>query len=184
MLSEARREQLREAGRKGGKARAAQPSFGEHQRRAGKRSAEVNDMAALGHLGAQAYIRKYGYMQFFWLNRNYRLARPSRLERVMIEILDGLKAQYEREAMVLGEHIPLAVDFYLPDCNDAVIEVLGRVHFDPRFDHPNRVETRRGLDLHRIRKLERAGFRVLEIEWTELANPARVALKVAGFLVG
>jgi len=184
MLTEARREQLRAAGRKGGRVRAAQPGFIEHQRRAGKRSAEVNDMAALGHLGAQAFIRKYGYIKFFQLNRNYRLARPSSLERTMMAILDGLKVEYQREALVMGEHIPLAVDFYLPDCNDSVIEVLGRVHFDQRFDHPNRVETRRGLDLHRIRKLERAGFRVLEIDYTELVNPARVALKVAGFLVG
>lgn len=139
-------------------------------------------MAALGHLGAIAFIRKYGYMRFFYLNRNYRLGKPSRLEQTMIEILDSLKVSYEREAMVLGDNIPMAVDFYLPDCNDAVIEVLGRIHFDPRFDHPNRVETRRGLDLHRVRRLEWAGFRVLEVEYTELSRPERVATKIAGFL--
>lgn len=97
--------------------------------------------------------------------------------------MDRLGYQYEREAMVLGKDIPVSVDFYLADANDAVIEVLGRVHFDPRFDHPNKFETRRGLDLHRIRRLERAGFRVLEVDYRELANMDRVAVKVAGFLI-
>jgi very-short-patch-repair endonuclease len=183
MITEARREQIREWGRRGGKARAAMPDFREHQRRAGKRSAEVNDMAALGSLGARAFIRKYGYVRFFRFWRAWRLENPSSYERQMMAILDRLGYQYEREAMVLGEAIPLAVDFYLADANDAVIEVLGRVHFDPRFDHPNKIDTRRGLDLHRIRRLERAGFRVLEIDYTELSNVNRVAVKVAGFLI-
>jgi len=45
-------QERREACRRGGKARAALPDFQEHQRAAGKRSAVVNDMAALGHRGA------------------------------------------------------------------------------------------------------------------------------------
>lgn len=177
------REWYQEIGRRGGKARAAMPDFREHQSRAGKRSAEVNDMAALGSLGAKAYIRKYGYISFFRLARAWRLANPSRPERTMMAILERMGVEYEREAMVLGEQIPVAVDFYLPDCNDSVIEVLGRVHFHPQFDHPNYPETRRGNDLHRIRRLERAGFRVLEVDYRELANEVSAAVKVAGFLL-
>jgi very-short-patch-repair endonuclease len=177
-ISEARREQLREAGRRGGKARAAMADFRQHQS-----NAEVNDMAALGSLGAKSFIRKYGYCKFFNLARAWRLAHPSRPERAIMAILDRLGVRYEREAMVLGEDVPTSVDFYLPDCNDSVIEVLGRVHFDPRFDHPNKPETRRGMDLHRVRKLERAGFRVLEIDWRELERENTVAVKVAGFLL-
>jgi hypothetical protein len=183
MISEARREQLRAAGRLGGKARAAQPDFREHQSRAGKRSAEVNDMAALGAKGAKAFIRKYGYIKFFRFWRDWKLANPSRHERQVMAILDRLGYSYEREAMVLGERIPVAVDFYIAEANDAVIEVNGRVHYDPLFDHPNYPETRRGNDLHRIRKLERAGFRVLEIDYRALANEASAAVKVAGFLL-
>lgn len=184
MISEARREQLREWGRRGGKARAAMPGFTEHQRQAGKRSAEVNDMAALGSRGAQAFIRKYGYVRFFNFWRVWKLANPSRYERQVAAILDRLGYAYEREAMVLGEQIPLAVDFYLPDCNDSVIEVAGEVHFDARFDHPNKPETRRGLDLHRIRKLERAGFRVLELDYRALVRERVVVEKLVYFLMG
>lgn len=178
------REWYQEIGKRGGKARAQMADFQQHQSNAGKRSAEVNDMAALGSLGAKAFIRKYGYIKFFQFWRNWKLANPSRPERQMMDILNRLGYQYQREAMVLGEVIPVAVDFYIADANDAVIEVNGRVHYDPMFDHPNYPETRRGNDLHRIRKLERAGFRVLEVDHLELANEGRVALKVAGFLMG
>lgn len=178
------REWYQQIGRAGGQARAAMPDFRQHQSNAGKRSAEVNDMAALGSLGAKAYIRKYGYIKFFHLWRNWKLQNPSRHERQMSCILDQLGYEYEREAMVLGERIPVAVDFYIADANDAVIEVNGRVHYDPLFDHPNYPNTRRGNDLERIRRLERAGFRVLEIDYRALVNEASVAVKVAGFLLG
>jgi hypothetical protein len=140
-------------------------------------------MAALGSLGAKAFIRKYGYIKFFRFWRRWKLEHPSRHERQMAAILDRLRCSYEREAMVLGKEIPVAVDFYIADANDAVIEVNGRVHYDRRFDHPRYEETRRGNDLHRIRRLERAGLRVLEIDYRELANERAVMIKVAGFLI-
>lgn len=176
------REWYQEIGRRGGQARAAMPDFAEHCSNAGKRSAEVNDMSALGSKGARAYIRKYGYISFFRLWRAWKLNNPSSHERQVAAILGRLKVSYEREAQVLGDNVPVAVDFYLPDAGDAVIEVNGRVHYDPAFDHPNRLETRRGNDLHRIRRLERAGFRVLEIDYRALANERAVELKIAGFL--
>lgn len=179
------REWYQYIGRKGGKARAQMTDFKEHQRHAGRRSAEVNDMSALGRKGARAFIKKYGYIRFFHFWRSWKLANPSRHERQIAAILDDLGWQYEREALVLGERAPLAVDFYVPDANDAIIEVNGRVHYDPAFDHPNRSETRRQLDLHRIRRLEKAGFRVLELDYRFLTqkNKPLVAGKVAGFLI-
>ena len=176
------REWYQEIGRRGGKARAQMDDFREHCSNAGKRSAEVNDMSALGSKGARAFIRKYGYITFFRMWRRWKLDNPSSHERQVVAILDRLGQVYEREAQVLGDNVPLAVDFYLPDAGDAVIEVNGRVHYDPTFDHPNRIETRRGNDLHRIRRLERAGFRVLEIDYRELAYERVVELKIAGFL--
>lgn len=176
-------EYYRHIGRKGGKARAAMPDFIEHQRAAGRRSAQVNDMSALGSKGARAYIRKYGYIKFFHFWRTWKLANPSAHERQIMRILNQLNYTYRREAMVLGNNIPLAVDFYIPDANDAIIEVNGRVHYDPHFDHPNRPHTRRQTDLHRIRRLERSGFRVLEIDYRALANTVLVAGKIAGFLI-
>lgn len=178
------REWYQEMGRRGGKARAAMPDFRQHQSNAGKASAAKNDMAALGHLGAKAFIRKYGYIKFFHFWRNWRLSNPSGHERAVAAILDEFGYPYQREAMVLGDDIPLAVDFYLADCNDSIIEVYGRVHYDPRFDHPNYVDTRAGLDARRVQKLERAGFRVLEIDYRELKHLLTVRGKIIMFLLG
>lgn len=159
-------------GRRGGQARAAMPGFKAHQSRAGQRSAQVNDMSALGRRGARETLRKYGYIFLFKKCRAWRLANPSRHEQQVMAILNELDCAYEREAQVLGQNIPLAVDFYLPDHNDAIIEVYGHIHYDPRFDHPNRTQTRRALDAHRCRRLEQAGFRVLVVPAATLAGAA------------
>lgn len=181
-ISEERRAYLREIGRRGGQARAKMDSFKQHQSNAGKASATVNDMAALGSRGAKAYIRKYGYMRFFYLARAWRLAHPSRPEQAVAAILDNLGFPYERESLVMGDNIPCSVDFYLPDANDAIIEVYGRVHYDPLFDHPNYLTTRAQTDAHRLHKIERAGYRILEIDYRELAYPATLRGKIAMFL--
>lgn len=171
-------------GRKGGRARAQMPDFNKHQQRAGRRSAQVNDMAELGRRGARSFIRKYGYIKFFHFWRNWKLSNPSAHEQLVMDILASLGYRYQREAMVLGSNVPLAVDFYLPDANDSIIEVNGRVHYDPLFDHPHKPETRRQLDHLRLRRLERSGFRVLEIDYRLAASNQRVLLagKIAGFL--
>ena len=178
------RERFREMGRRGGKARAAMPGFVEHQRHAGRRSAEVNDMSALGRLGARAFIEKYGYPRLYHLCRHWRIDHPSRHERAVMRILDGLEIGYEREAEVLGENKFISVDFYLPDTR-RVIEVYGRVHFDPLFDHPRHVETRRACDSRRVHRLETAGFPVLVVDYRDLeASAALVQTRIAKFARG
>lgn len=176
------REYYQAIGRKGGQARAAQASFQAHQSHAGRRSAAVNDMAALGSRGAKAFIRKYGYLRFFHFWRAWKLANPSSHERQVAALLDELGYTYQREALVLGDDIPLAVDFYLPDCNDAIIEVYGRVHYDPLFDHPNYPTTRAQNDAHRLHRLERAGYRILVIDHQELHHLPTVTAKIVMFL--
>ena len=183
MITEERREQLREWGRRGGRARAQMACFAEHQRRAGKRSAEVNDMAALGRRGARAFLAKYGYVRLFKMMRKYRLSHPSPNELQMMELLDSLGVTYEREAEVLGEEALVSVDFYLPD-QARVIEVQGQVHFDPMFDHPNKPQTRRELDALRRARIEKAGFKVLEVDYRLLSEPARARYRVIEFLEG
>jgi hypothetical protein len=169
----ATREQLQEWGRRGGKARAAMPDFVEHQRRAGRRSAEVNDMAALGHRGAMAFIRKYGYVRLFELARKWRLRNPSRHERRVMAILEDLGVQYEREARVLGERELVSVDFYLPG-RGKIVEVNGRVHYDPAFDHPNYPGTRARKEAERLSQLREA-FEVLVLDYREMADaPSRI----------
>lgn len=180
-ISEERREFLREIGRKGGKARAQMPDFQEHQRHAGRRSAEVNDMAALGHRGAIAYIHKYGYARLFRLARSWRLENPSSHERQVMAILDEQGVTYEREAEILGENAYVSVDFYLPDLAK-VIEVNGKIHYDPLFDHPNYPNTRKAKDQERLRKLEKAGFQVLVIDHRDLKDQPAVRKCIEQFL--
>jgi very-short-patch-repair endonuclease len=168
-------------GKRGGQARAAMPSFKAHQRVAGKARAEAGDMAEIGRKGAQVTLRRYGYAFLFARLRAFRLANPSRLERQVAAILDYLNYPYEREVQVIEAEYIL-VDFYLPECNDAVIEVNGRVHTDPYFRRdPER--DRRILDARRRRKLERAGFRVLEIDYRELVSEFDARLKIINFLL-
>jgi len=173
MTAEERRAKLAEAGRKGGKARAALPDFLAHQRAAGKRSAQVNDMAALGHRGAVAYARKYGYARLFHLCRRYPLDHPSQPEQTVMAILDGLGVVYEREAQVLGESCFIAVDFALP--GQRAIEVNGRVHYHPLFDHPSYPGTRAENERRRLEKLQKAGWSVLVLDYRDLAGDGETA---------
>ena len=178
----ATREQLQEWGRRGGKKRAQMPDFVEHQRRAGRRSAEVNDMAALGHRGAMAFIHKYGYPALFRKARKWRLENPSRHERRVMGILDGLGVQYEREARVLGEDELVSVDFYLPG-RGQVIEVNGKVHYDPLFDHPNYPGTRARKEAERLRRLEKE-FEVLVLDYREMEEARSRVLEFVGEVAG
>jgi hypothetical protein len=181
MTAEERRAKLAEAGRKGGRARAALPDFQEHQRAAGKASAAVNDMAALGHRGAVAYARKYGYARLFHLCRRYRLDHPSEPERVVMAILDGLGVVYEREALPLGEDAFIAVDFALS--GQRAIEVNGKVHYDPLFDHPGYPGTRAENERRRLEKLQRAGWQVLTLDYRHLAGDGETAKQqIASFV--
>jgi very-short-patch-repair endonuclease len=168
-------------GRQGGKARAAQPDFAEHQRRAGRRSAQVNDMSALGHRGAMAYIQKYGYARLYRLARAWRLGHPSRHEQAVMALLDSLGLAYEREAEVLGENAFVSVDFFLPGLAKA-IEVNGKVHFDPLFDDPRYPQTRQANDAERLRCLQAAGFEIMVIDYRDLADADAVRRQVAEFV--
>jgi len=175
-------EQRREAGRKGGKARAALPDFLAHQSHAGKRSAQVNDMAALGHKGAIAYARKYGYARLFHLCRRYRLDHPSEPEQAVMVILDSLSVAYEREALPLGENTFIAVDFALVGQRKA-IEVNGKVHYDPLFDHPSYPGTRAENERRRLERLQKAGWAVLVLDWRDLPGPDGVVRQqIASFV--
>jgi very-short-patch-repair endonuclease len=182
-LTAEQRERYRQAGRLGGLARAQMPGFREHQRRAGKRCAELNDMAALGHRGAKVFIERYGYPRLWRLARAWRLEHPSRHERQVMAILDGWGLSYQREVELLGVEAYVSVDFLV--AGTYVIEVNGKCHYDPAFDHPNYPNTRAAGDRERVRKLRRAGYQVLVIDYRDLAKMADLAVvrqRIAEFL--
>ena len=159
-------EQRREWGRLGGKKRAEQFTH-ESQSAAGRRSAEVNDMAALGHKGAQAFIAKYGYGKLYHLCREYRLRHPSAHEQQVMDVLCTIGLEpgrdYEREF----EAEPfLSVDFAIPGLMKA-IEVNGKVHYDPAFDDARRPGTREANDVAKIAKLGALGWEVLVLDYRQ-----------------
>ena len=168
-------------GKRGGQARAAMPGFKAHQQAAGKARASAGDMAEIGRKGAAVTRRRYGPDFLLNILKAHRLANPSSHEIQVAAILDYLNYPYEREVRVIETEFFL-VDFYLPECNDAVIEVNGRVHFAPFFRRDPE-QDRRILDARRRRKLERAGFRVLEIDYRELACDLDARLKIINFLL-
>ncbi len=170
------RERYREMGRRGGRKRAQMPDFREHQRIAGKRCAELNDMAALGHKGAMVYIERHGYPSLWRLARAWRIGHPSCHERQIMAILEALGVPYEREVEISGLGPFISVDFLI--AGDHVVEVNGRCHYDPRFDHPNRPNTRAASDRERVRKLRKAGYQVLVVDYTDLAKQADLAIVV------
>ncbi len=174
------REIRREAGRKGGQARAKQFTR-EYQSAAGKRSAEVNDMAALGHKGAMAMIQKHGYGKLYRLCRDWRLRHPSSHEQQVMDILCTLGLEpgrdYDREYEVAKF---LSVDFAFPASFQA-IEINGKVHYDPSFDDPRRPGTRAANDADKLARLERLGWRVLVIDYRDMRRADQL---VKEFILG
>jgi len=185
MITEERRAQLREWGRRGGQARAARTDMAALGALGGRATAERHGsayMARIGHRGALETVRRYGYPRLFGIVRQWRLEHPSSHERAVMAILADLGAtDYEREALPLGADAFVVVDFCFWAVH-RIIEVNGRVHYDPRFDHPNAPNTRRENEARRLRKLERAGWRVLVIDYRELADVAVLRRRVADFL--
>ncbi|MBU0490746.1 MAG: hypothetical protein KKB13_02760 [Chloroflexi bacterium] len=184
-----RRAQLREWGRKGGQARAAQTDMAALGARGGRATVEKHGpghMARIGHRGALETARRHGYGMLFRIVRQWRLENPSSHEREVMSILADLGAtDYEREAQPLGEDVLIAVDFCFWDrrrCPQRIIEVNGRVHYDPLFDHPNAPNTRQENEARLLRQLKRAGWRVLVIHYQELADRAAVRRRIATFL--
>ena len=106
-LTDEQRERYRAMGRKCGKARA-QAFTSEFQRMA--RSHVSHDACvANGRLGGIAYVQKYGMRKLVEQARQYRLANPSDLERIVADALERIGATedgtlgYEREAYLFPQ---------------------------------------------------------------------------------
>lgn len=159
-----------EAGRKGGLARAKQ--FTSASQRAARRKVSRESCARNGRLGAIATAQKYGYETLFRKSRKHRLNNPSRPERAMIEILEALGLEFEREFR-LGTSF-YTVDFKLKDSNKA-IEVHGRIHrtVDP--------ERRAERDARKRELMAETGIQWLYVTDIEVLDAIAVAEKVAEF---
>ncbi len=96
----------------------------EHQRHARSRVSSES-CSRNGAKGAKVTIERYGVDSLFKRWQAWKLANPSRPERLMIDILKRLNITFEREKR-LGESL-YTVDFYLPATGQA-IEVDSRIH--------------------------------------------------------
>ena len=164
-------DQAREMGRRGGRARAAQCDMQALGAKGGQATVEKHGRehtARIGHRGALTTARRHGYATLFHAARAWRLENPSRHEqRVMAILADLGRTDYEREAMVLGEDVTIAVDFAFWSRRKA-IEVNGKVHHDPLFDHPNAARTRAANDARRLEQVRMARWEVLVLDYREL----------------
>lgn len=170
-LTEEQRKRLREAGRKGGLARAKQ--FTPASQRAARRKVSAASCAANGAKGAQATLARHGYEMLFERARQYRLKHPSQNELLLIGVLAQLQVANEREWKI-GDTF-FTSDFYLPT-QHKVIEVRGRVH--QLFD----AEKRARRTEHKMALLASLEIPALWIEEEELADLAAVIAKIRTFL--
>lgn len=107
-LTPAQLAQRREAGRRGGRARAAQftPEF----QAAARAHVKHESLVASGRKGYAAAVRNHGPQFAADKLAEYRRKNPTSLERILIAWLDDLGVRYWREYAVDGCYF----DFYLP----------------------------------------------------------------------
>lgn len=170
-LTEEQRELRREAGRKGGLARAKQ--FTSASQRAARRKVSSASCAANGAKGAQVTLARHGFEKLFERARQHRLKHPSQNELLVIGVLAQLQIANEREWQI-GNSM-FTCDFYLP-LQRKVIEVRGRVH--QVFD----VEKRARRTAQKMELLAALRIPVLWIEAEELADLVAVIARIRAFL--
>jgi very-short-patch-repair endonuclease len=78
-----------------------------------------------GAKGARVTIERHGVDALFMRWQAWKLANPSRPEWLMIDLLTGLKIEFEREKRI-GDSL-YSMDFYLTDTLQA-IEVNSQIH--------------------------------------------------------
>ncbi|MCI0393256.1 MAG: hypothetical protein MOB07_31390 [Acidobacteria bacterium] len=114
----------------------------EHQRHA-RSKVSSESCSRNGEKGARVTIERHGVDALFKRWHAWKLANPSRPERLMIDILKGLNVNFEREKR-LGESL-YTVDFYLPATGQA-IEVDSHIHTQLNVEKRKRqAETKRKL---------------------------------------
>ncbi len=83
---------------------------------------------------------------------------------------------------MLGEEVFISVDFHLPD-QGKIVEVNGRVHYEPLFGHPRHLESRQDKERERLRRLRKAGFEMLVIDHRDLeADEAAIRRQIIEFV--
>jgi hypothetical protein len=96
----------------------------EHQRYA--RSKVSSESCSInGAKGARVTIERYGVDALFKRWQAWKLANPSRPERLMIDLLTRLEIEFEREKRI-GDSL-YSMDFYLTETHQA-IEVNSQLH--------------------------------------------------------
>jgi very-short-patch-repair endonuclease len=78
-----------------------------------------------GAKGAKVTIERYGVDALFKRWQVWKLANPSRPERLMIDLVTRLKIKFKREQRI-GDSL-YSIDFYLADTHQA-IEVNSQIH--------------------------------------------------------
>ena len=167
-------ERRREIAIAGGRARAK--SFTPEHQRAARAALPHDVVVRAARAGFKAVIERKGgrtINRVLEAARRHRLSNPSKPERAMMELLDGMGVAYEREHNV-ARHVYRWVDFYIPSLN-AAIQVHGGQHFVAGWgDEVEFARLRRCDELVR-RACKRAGIRLIEIDARHMRSATGMA---------
>jgi len=181
-ITDERRAFLRAIGRKGGLVRAQSFSI-EFQRNARAHVSHESNVAN-GRKGGIAYVQKYGARKLVEQARQYRLAHPSDLERIVADALTLIGAVlseaegYEREGYLFPQsrcHLNTG-DFVWRDCK-RVVYADGAAWHCGKDLHPSLAECadRHARDERMDAYLRERGWQVLRLTEAEIREWDRTA---------
>jgi very-short-patch-repair endonuclease len=107
------------------KKRSARKHFTREHQQYARSKVSSESCSVNGAKGARVTIERYGVDALFKRWQAWKLANPSRPERLMIDLLTRLNIRFERERRI-GDSL-YSMDFYLPDTRQA-IEVNSQIH--------------------------------------------------------
>lgn len=158
-LSEARLEQKRAAGAKGGRARAWQ--FTSDSQKAARANVRRDSLVASGQAGGRATLAIYGRDQVNERLARWRRKHPTALERIVMAWLDEWGETYQREVYVAGYYVDFLLPFHI------AVEADGE-HWHESNDHHG--QDRPSLDAGRDRKIVAAGFTLIRLSEQSLLD--------------
>lgn len=190
-ISEERRELLRQWGRKGGlkRAKAFTPEFQREARACVSHDSNV----ANGRKGGIAYVKRYGKRRLAEQARQYRLAHPSDLERIVESALVSVGATgYEREAFIFPKshcHVIIGDFVFRTLKPHRIVYADGKIWHMDNSPFANCVE-QGTKDEHYDQYLAYRGWRVLRLTQEEIeahdrgADGGAMLSKLQAFLSG
>ncbi len=161
-------------GRKGGHTRAQ--AFTRAYQQAARACVRHESNVANGRLGGKAYVRKYGKRSLVERARQYRLAHPSNLEKIVRRALHRIRVHdFEREGYIFPRsHVHLIMGDFVFRRAHAVVYADGDT-WHQNLPSLVRCAERGTRDQHYDNYLRYRGWHILRLSEDEILQYARAA---------